>query len=52
MALHTALPFYRDMYKLVLEIFVSTKNFLKEYKYSLGRDMERDVFILMRIIND
>ena len=30
----------RDTYKLVLEIFVSTKSFPKEYKYSLGRDME------------
>ena len=50
MALHTELPVYRDTYKLVLEIFVSTKNFPKEYKYSLGRDMERDVLVLMRCI--
>jgi hypothetical protein len=41
MALNTELPVYRDTYKLVLEIFVTTKNFPKEYKYSLGRDMER-----------
>jgi hypothetical protein len=34
----------------VLEIFVSTKNFPKEYKYSLGRDMEGDVLVLMRCI--
>lgn len=50
MALHTALPVYRDTYKLVLEIFVSTKNFPKEYKYSLGRDMERDVLVLILMI--
>ena len=50
MALHTELPLYRDTYKLVLEIFVSTKNFPKEYKYSLGRDMKRDVLVLMRCI--
>tara|TARA_B100001059_G_scaffold209980_1_gene223334 strand:+ start:88 stop:447 length:360 start_codon:yes stop_codon:yes gene_type:complete len=50
MALHTELPVYRDTYKLVLEVFVSTKNFPKEYKYSLGRDMERDVLVLMRCI--
>ena len=31
--------------------FVSTKNFPKEYKYSLGRDMERDVLVLMRWIS-
>ena len=51
MALHTELPVYRDTYKLVLEVFVSTKNFPKEYKYSLGRDMERDVLVLMRCIS-
>ena len=45
MALHTELPVYRDTYKLVLEVFVSTKKFPKEYKYSLGRDMERDVLV-------
>jgi hypothetical protein len=50
MALHTELPVYRDTYKLVLEIFVTTKNFPKEYKYSLGRDMKRDVLVLMRCI--
>ena len=35
---------------MVLEIFVSTKNFPKEYKYSLGRDMERDVLVLILMI--
>ena len=50
MALHTALPVYRDTYKLVLEIFVSTKNFLKEYKYSLGSGMERELLVLMRCV--
>ena len=48
--IHTELSVYRDTYKLVLEIFVSTKNFPEEYKYSLGRDMERDVLVLMRCI--
>ncbi|WP_415375140.1 hypothetical protein [Patiriisocius sp. Uisw_017] len=41
MALHTGLPVYRDNYKSALEIFVTTKNFPKEYKYSLGSDMGR-----------
>ena len=50
MALHTELPVYRDMCKLVIEIFVSTKSFPKEYKYSLGSGMERDVLLLMRCI--
>jgi hypothetical protein len=48
MTLYIELPVYRDRYKLVLEIFISTKHFPKEYKYSLGRDMERtlDVYNL------
>jgi hypothetical protein len=50
MALYTELTVERDTYKLVLEIFVSTKNFPKEYKYSLGRDMERDVLVLIHCI--
>jgi hypothetical protein len=52
MALHTELPVYRDTYKSVLEIFVSTKNSPKEYKYSLGRDMERDVLVLMEVLRN
>jgi hypothetical protein len=47
MALHTELPVYRDMCKLVLEIFVSTKTSPNNISYSLGRDMERDVLVLM-----
>ncbi|MFT7298506.1 MAG: hypothetical protein ACI9WO_001319 [Sphingobacteriales bacterium] len=50
MVLHTELAVYRETYKYVLEIFVSTKNFPKEYKYSLGKDMQRDVLVLMRCI--
>ena len=50
MALQTELPVYRDTYQFVLEIFVSTKNSPKEYKYRLGRDMERDVLVLVRCI--
>jgi len=49
-AFYTALPVYRDAYKLVLEIFVSTKNFPKKYRYSLGSGMERDVLVLLRCI--
>ena len=50
MALHTELPVYRDTYQFVLEIFVSTKNSSKEYKYCLGRDKERNVLVLVRCI--
>ena len=42
MALYTELPVYRDMYALILKIFEYTKEFSKEYKYTLGEDMKRD----------
>ncbi len=45
MALHTVHLVYRDTYKVELEIFVRTKNFPQEYKYSSGRDMDREVLI-------
>jgi len=32
---------YRDTYRLVLKIFEVTKDFPKEYKFTLGQDMKR-----------
>jgi hypothetical protein len=42
MALYYDLPVYRDTYKLVLDVFELTKDFPKDYKYTLGQDMKRD----------
>ena len=42
MALYYDLPVFRDVYKLILKIFDYTKDFPKEYKYTLGQDMKRD----------
>ena len=42
MALYTELPVYRDTYQLILKVFEYTKEFAKEYKYTLGQDMKRD----------
>ena len=42
MALYYELPVYRDVYKLILMIFECTKDFSKEYKYTLGQDMKMD----------
>ena len=39
MALYYELPVYRDVYNLILMIFECTKDFSKEYKYTLGQDM-------------
>ncbi|MEI6067368.1 MAG: four helix bundle protein [Methylococcaceae bacterium] len=48
MALYYDLPVYRDTYKLILKIFEITKDFPKEYKYTLGQDMKRDALQLVR----
>ena len=50
MALYTVLPVYRDTYQLILKVFEYTKEFAKEYKYTLGQDMKRDALHLMRSI--
>jgi len=45
MALYYELPVYRDVYKLILMIFECSKDFSKEYKYTLGQDMKREVLL-------
>ena len=50
MAFHTELPVYKDTYQLILKIFEITKEFSKEYKYTLGQDMKRDALQLIRSI--
>ena len=48
MALYYELPVYNDTYKLILMIFEYTKDFSREYKYTLGQDMKRDALQLVR----
>jgi len=50
MALYYELPVYRDTYNLILKIYKCTKNFPKEYKYTLGQDMKCDALQLVRSI--
>jgi len=50
MALSHTLPIYKDTYKLILLIFERTKNFSREYKYTLGQDLKRDGINLVRSI--
>lgn len=50
MALYYDLPVYRDTYKLILKVFECTKDFSREYKYTLGQDMKRDAIQLVRSI--
>jgi len=50
MALYYDLPVFKDVYKLTLLIYGLTKDFSKEYKYTLGQDLKKDVMVLMRSI--
>ncbi len=50
MALYYDLPVYRDTYGLVLMLFKLTKEFPKEFKYSLAENMRRDALVLVRAI--
>ena len=50
MALYYRLPVYQDTYKLVLKLFEVTKDFPREYKYTLGQDIKRDGVELVRSI--
>ena len=50
MALYYDLPVYKDTYKLILQIYECTKEFSREYKYSLGQDMKRDSLQLVRSV--
>lgn len=50
MALYYELPVYRETYRLILKIFECTKEFSREYKYTLGQDMKRDALHLVRNI--
>ena len=50
MALYYDLPVFKDVYCLVLKIFEYTKDFPREYKYTLGGDLKRDSINLVRSI--
>lgn len=48
MVLYSQLPIYRDSYLLLTEIYQVTNKFPRDYKYTLGQDMKRDVLSLFR----
>ena len=41
MALYYYLPVYKASYDLLLAIFQLTKNFSREYKYTIGQDLKK-----------
>ena len=50
MALYYDLKVFKDVYDLVLMIFTFTKDFPREYKFTLGQDLKRDAIVLVRSI--
>ncbi len=50
MALYYDLSVFKDVYSLVLKIFEYTKDFPREYKYTLGQDLKKDSINLVRSI--
>jgi len=50
MALYYDLKVFRDVYQLIIKIFEYTKEFPREYKFTLGQDLKRDGINLVRSI--
>ncbi len=46
MALHFDLPVYKSSYDLFINIFQVTKNFAKEYKYTVGEKIKNETIEL------
>lgn len=50
MALYYDLKVFQDVYQLILKVFEFTKDFPREYKFTLGQDMKQDAIVLVRSI--
>jgi hypothetical protein len=50
MALNNELPVYKATYDLLLEIFKFTKEFGKEYKYTVGENLKKQTIDLLTLI--
>ncbi|MBQ8481281.1 MAG: four helix bundle protein [Alphaproteobacteria bacterium] len=44
------LPIFLESYKLLVELYKVTTNFPREYKFSLGQDIQKDTMELFRCI--
>ena len=47
MAQYNDLPVYKACYDLLLEIFQFTKNFTREYKYTIGESLKKETTELL-----
>lgn len=50
MKLHSDLPVYKATYDLLLAIFRFTKDFGKEYKYTIGESLKKETIALLTLI--
>ncbi|MCK9254542.1 MAG: four helix bundle protein [Bacteroidales bacterium] len=50
MALYESLPVYKATYDLLIEIFQFTKNFNKEFKYTIGESLKKETIELVILI--
>ncbi len=50
MAYFNELPFYKTTYDLLLEMFRFTKDFTKEYKYTVGESLKKETIELIILI--
>ena len=50
MGLHQELPVYKASYDLLVEIFRFTKEFSKEYKYTVGESLKKETTELLTLI--
>lgn len=50
MGLHHELPVYKACYDLLIEIFQFTKEFSKDYKYTVGESLKKETLELLTLI--
>jgi hypothetical protein len=50
MKLYSDLPVYKDTYKLILCIFQYTKDFSREYKYTVEESLKKETIDLLILI--
>ena len=50
MALYSELPVYKATYDMLLGIFRFTKDFGKEYKYTVGESLKKETIELLTLI--
>ncbi len=50
MALHNELPVYKACYDLLMEIFLFTRHFSREYKFTVGESLKKETIDLLTLI--